>query len=74
MEGTAEAQGLDEAIAWAKEKFQSHSSLEDWSMKQHEKVLSAEVAGTVVYCLTTELIFTCKKFYKRLLTITIYFL
>lgn len=43
-EETDEALGVDEAIAWAKERFQSHSSLEEWSMRQHEKELFAEVA------------------------------
>ncbi|KAL6333203.1 hypothetical protein AAG906_028386 [Vitis piasezkii] len=35
-EGTDEADALDEAIAWAKEKFQTHSSEKEWSIRPHE--------------------------------------
>ncbi|KAA8519439.1 hypothetical protein F0562_013686 [Nyssa sinensis] len=41
-EGTGEELAIDEAIAWAKEKFQAHSSGKDWSMEQNEKEQSAE--------------------------------
>ncbi|XP_059665828.1 uncharacterized protein LOC132311756 isoform X2 [Cornus florida] len=36
-ERTNEELGVDEAIAWAKEKFQTHCSEKNWSIEQHRK-------------------------------------
>ena len=44
-EGTDEADALDEAIAWAKEKFQTHSSEKEWSIRPHETEHLVEMEG-----------------------------
>ncbi|CAK9170251.1 unnamed protein product [Ilex paraguariensis] len=41
--GTGEALGVDEAIAWAKEKFQTQSSEKDWNVREDEKEQSVEM-------------------------------
>ncbi|XP_052182683.1 uncharacterized protein LOC127795194 isoform X2 [Diospyros lotus] len=42
-EGTEEALGIDEAIAWAKEKFHTHCPEKNWS--KHDQDQSAEAKG-----------------------------
>lgn len=44
-EGTDEADALDEAIAWAKEKFRTHTSEKEWSIRPHETERIAEMEG-----------------------------
>lgn len=44
-EGTDEADALDEAIAWAKEKFQTHSSEKEWSIRPQETEHFVEMEG-----------------------------
>ncbi|KAA8514891.1 hypothetical protein F0562_018070 [Nyssa sinensis] len=41
-EGANESLAIDEAIAWAKEKFQTQNSGKDWSKRQYDKEQSAE--------------------------------
>lgn len=46
-EGTSEAVSIDEAIAWAKEKFQTHSE-KDLSMRPHDHEQNVEREGNVL--------------------------
>lgn len=42
-EGKFEAIGVDDAIAWAKEKFRTHHTEHEWSTKEHKKEKSKGV-------------------------------
>lgn len=48
-EGTSETVSVDEAIAWAKEKFQAHISEKELSMRQHSDEQPIEMEGDVFF-------------------------